>query len=540
MKRNYKIGLIVVGLLALGSAMLIVGLRNEVDPLWVMTDVVLDDQIEFVAEVPGKINALYNRIHHLSDSNTKGSTILATPFPLTKSYSAWEQAVDFSSQQKSVLFTSVSGIGSSTFLERMTHFLASGTDNIIKVKCAPNFELLLHQEFIGYFDRGNFVPGKLLDFLRQAKEHPQENFVLFIDDLDKINPESFWGPYLWDILERRGDKTRLGDMEVSFPENVLMLSAISGTGKSLSNQHFRRIGSILPLIPDAGELVSYLHSERHKLSALNDSISIVHLAFLNDRSKVKSFVYSFQKINKIIDDEIGSSFQLGQWSNIRNLYRSEDPIGEMIRTYTNHINGLLPDRNLKPEYFDEVIYAIEHHGKQSGSSPVARFFDMLEDKGYLTEFVVGLSFIFITTFYSLMIYRRRGRRVREQLTKVAGLVRDYEDLRIDFDDALDRMEVIKREIDALTLRRKLNFEEANFLYQFQADKKQEILAAKNGVDHFNMLVNTFMDDNILTLQEYNKLNEFLQKIRTKIGEKSYQANLQFIEQLYKEAGGDET
>ncbi len=516
--------------------LLSLGLRNEVDPLWHETNILLDKKVEFVVDVPDKIDELYNNIHQIKENKSTGSEILSNPFPLTKSYQEWENVVISVLQNKSVLFTSVSGIGASTFLERLTTFIASDNHNIITVKCAPNFELLLHQEYIGYFEKGDFIPGKILIFLEKARLIPSENFVIFIDELDKINPESFWGPYLWDILEKRGDKTKLGNTEVSFPENVFILSTITGTGKSLSNQHFRRIGTIYPLIPSPEELISYLESEKEKFILREDSLSVAYASYLNDRVKLKSFVYSFLKINKIIDDQIGSSFQLGQWSNIRNLYRTTDPISQMIQTYTSHINGLLPEKNIKIDFFDDVNYAIENNGKQAESSPLHRFFDMLEDKGFLTEFVVGLSFITITALSSLIIYRRRGRRLKEQLKKFAMVMHDYDNLKIDHDEVLVKIEEIKKDIDNLTLSRKLNFEEANFLYQFQADKKQEILASKNGVDHFNMLVNTFMEDNVLTLQEFTKLNEFLRKIRPKIGENTFQANLRYIEQLYRTSG----
>jgi hypothetical protein len=80
------------------------------------------------------------------------------------------------------------------------------------------------------------------------------------------------------------------------------------------------------------------------------------------------------------------------------------------------------------------------------------------------------------------------------------------------------------------LKRTLNYTEALYVMGFIEDKVKRIEFARNTSETFLELMNTFMDDGILTDKEQQKLMQFLKSIRNKIPDSEYQ---KFVEEVNK-------
>ena len=76
----------------------------------------------------------------------------------------------------------------------------------------------LHKKYIGREDEKNqFHPGLLLDFWKRCQQNPQQKFVCVIDNFDKINPETFFGPELWEHMSSTKEAAVLGGKNIDIP-----------------------------------------------------------------------------------------------------------------------------------------------------------------------------------------------------------------------------------------------------------------------------------------------------------------------------------
>ena len=72
------------------------------------------------------------------------------------------------------------------------------------------------------------------------------------------------------------------------------------------------------------------------------------------------------------------------------------------------------------------------------------------------------------------------------------------------------------------MRRKLNYTEGLYFLAFVEDKAKRIDFARNVSENFLELFNAFMEDNVLTENEYQKLGMFLESIKHKIPAEIYE------------------
>ena len=138
----------------------------------------------------------------------------------------------------------------------------------------------------------------------------------------------------------------------------------------------------------------------------------------------------------------------------------------------------------------------------------------------------------LTFFRGLWVFRRSELIIRRYGERTQDVFTDFEQQTISADTAARRLEEIKREVDHLVMRRQLNYTEGLYFLAFIEDKVKRIEFARNVSQNFLELFNAFMEDGVLTENEYQKLRQFLETIRHKIPIDIYEQFNKKVEQTY--------
>ena len=516
----------IVGSLILIGGLVFLGTRNQLDPNWIALDQKLDQQY-FTLDIAQ--DSLFQLLQTVQGDNVTKDDVkerIANPFLPTMEFQKFQFYVQEVLKEKFTVFTSISGSGTSTLTDRLAKFIATKESNILRAVGTPNFDLIYHHRFIGEERNGKFQRGELLEFFDKCNARPDENFVFVFDDIDKIEPETFFGPLFWYKLYQPEFELNLHGETIEIPENFYMISVghIKPTAKViLTDDHFRRLGKNYQMQPNQKELILFLQS---KLAAEGKKLSNFRPA--------KELVYSFSKLNELISKDYNGSYCIGQWSPIRKLY-GEGQLDEVLDYAAFHVNAFNPRKEIKKSsFFSSINYTIENDGKMRSSNFFSRQFKTLEEKGFLTEFIVGLSFIVFSAIFSLLIFRRREKIISQQIKKVEELFNQFENKSRDYDVISKEIFDVKRKVDELALNKKINYEEATFFYQYFYDKSRKVEIAKEAYHHFNDLVEVSLEDGILSEYEYQKLLNFLRRIKARIGREDYLNFQNEIERIYKE------
>lgn len=510
MKKKYGI----LSIILLGIAVfLFLGSRNEVDPSWIEMDAKLDAQYLTLAEANDSVKLLFEEIHDKEATQRDIANRLANPFVPSVQFSKFQYYTREVAQNKFAVFSSVIGSGTSTLIDRLARFIATDESHMLRVFGAVNFDMEYHRQFIGEEVNGEWKQGLLLDFFERCLENPDERFVMVFNDIHKIEPETFFGQKLWYKLYDRKVPTQIGGKTIVIPPNFHMISVahvIPNAKVLLTEDHYRRIGKLYRIEPDDTELIFYLRGK------LNDEQQ-----HLSESPKAKPFVYIFNRANQIISDKFNKSYTVGQWSNLRKLY-DENDMRPLFDYFVAHVNSFAPRNEMVRADLKPIEYAVKNEGKLSGSNFFSTQFKNLEEKGFLTEFIVGLSFIIISALSSFFIFKRREKIISEQIVMVNKLFREFESKTKDYDTISNEIDDIKHSVDHLALKKKISYEEATFFYQYFYDKTRRIEIAKEARNHFEDLIYVSLDDGVLSDREHQKLLEFLNRIKTRIGETDYQ------------------
>jgi len=320
----------------------------------------------------------------------------------------------------------------------------------------------------------------------------------------------------------------VGGLAVAPPANCHIFSVTHlGPGSLIefNGEHFKRLGSQYILEPNASELIEYL---RRKWLGSSDSIRAAAVA---DTGKMQQFLYYFLKTNQLLCDRYGTGYQLGQGSNARDFFLEQD-LPELKNAYLNHLNAFQPDNQLLPKDFRPMDYAVRTGGLEKNSSFLDRQIAMLHDTGYFVEISIVAATALLTFLAGWWVFRRREQLIRHYGERAHQVYVGFETQVISADVAARRLEEIKNEVDNLVMRRRLNYTEGLYFLAFVEDKVKRIEFAKNVSQTFLELFNAFMEDDVLTESEYTKLRQFLQSIRHKIPEETYEQFRAKVEQTY--------
>lgn len=523
------------------ALLLWMGLRNQTDPLWTETDTLLHTPTLLVGDAVDSLQHLFAEVHHLPKPTRSGDSSalrhIMYDYSPTIEWHKFAETVRQLQKKRFMVISGVTGVGSTSLSIRVARLFARSKAQLMEIKCAPQFDLEYHKKYIGWEHAdGKFEQGKLLQFWDRCRQNPNQPFIAVIDNFDKINPETFFGPEIWEILNDRTTSAVVGGRGISIPENFYMISATHlgpGSHVDLNEEHFKRIGRLHIVGPSTRELLARLEQKASDLKAMpyRHAADEKKLAALQDTAQLLPYLFAFQKANSIVQKLYSDGYQLGQSSNVKDYFRKED-YPELKKTFVNHVNAFHPARPLVPDDFDDLDYTIKHHGRQHGTNFFARQIQFLQDTGYLVEITVVASTALLTALIGWWVFRNRELLIRSYGDRVRELFIQFERQEISADQAAFHMEEIKKEVDQLVVRRKLNYTEGLYFLAFIEDKVKRIEFAKNVSENFLDLFDSFMEDNYLSENEYLKIKQFLMSMRHKLPEEVFNQFLQKTEDTY--------
>ena len=558
---RYKTRLL-LALIPLSIWLLFRGFRNEKDPIWAQTTDLLRSTPLLLDKATDSLRLLYNGFHakKLPEDDLLPLRRISDPYVPTMTYEKFRYYFTKVTEQKFAIIAGVTGSGNSTLVDRMANLMAD-SGNKMQILCAPQFDLELNKRYIGRLENNVFQKGELLKFWDNCRARPSEKFVCVIDNFDKINPETLFGPELWQRLDDPKFVVAFGKDTIKIPDNFYLLCIThAGVGQKIemNNEHFKRFGGQIILPPTAEELVLGFKAKKKEVEKdlpkkkatlestdktppqYNDLKKEVakleaQSAALNDTANLQKVVYFFEKANAVISEKYGSSYQLGQWSDARKQFQAKD--FETLQTlFLGHVNSLKPPKEMRLSDFDGLTYATKNDGSIANSSPVFKAADRLAELGFASELGVAGSFALISGVVGWWYFRRRHRFIKEFTKKIYDLMDDFAARRRSYDQIVADLGVIKRDFDNLVLEQKVNYNEAAFFYGFLEDKTKLVQMAREVNEVFLKLMDVFLEDNVLSESENDKLNQFLESIRYKISTPQYYEYKNQIEKAYQQFG----
>lgn len=179
-----------------------------------------------------------------------------------------QEAIDLLNDRPQLIFYGPPGTGKTFLAQAIAKHVAG--DNVRLVQFHPAYS---YEDFFeGYRPQegGGFQlrPGPLRKVVSQAKEHPQDAFVLIIDEINRGNLAKVFGE-LYFLLEYRMENVELlyTDEEFNLPENVFIIGTMNTADRSIAlvDSAMRRRFSFLPLHPSeeptSGILRSWLAAQ---------------------------------------------------------------------------------------------------------------------------------------------------------------------------------------------------------------------------------------------------------------------------------------
>ena len=510
------------------------GCRNQPDPLWIESGRLLRAPSELIAEVPDSIQSLYCQIHRTAyrQGDTTGIHLVSQPSLSNIEWTEFRKLATAISQadKRRIVISGVTGTGSTKQAKRASSLVAGTYDRVLQIDCAPQFDLDYHKKYIGVEDeKGQFQPGELLQFWLRCEQNPNQTFVAVIDNFDKINPETFWGPALWEALSSKNPEAEIGGHTYRFPKNFYLVSITHlgpGSQVEFNEEHFKRLGKQYILPPNPLELLAVMRLMQQKTDLNPNQARAVR-----DVAETRRYLFYFLKINQLLRDKYGDGYQMGQGTGLRELFSDADR-PELKQTVLNHLNALHPEHPMTLDDFDAIDATIESDGLAPSTSLVARQIQFLHDTGYFVEITMVATTALLTALVGWWVFRRREQLIRLYGEQAREVYDSFEKQIMSAEAAARRLEEIKNEVDRLVLKRKLGYTEGLYFLAFIEDKVKRIEFARNVSENFLELFNAFMEDNVLTEGEYLKLRQFLQSIRHKIPVESYEAFNRKVEETY--------
>ena len=557
-KRNYN-WLPYVIIIPLSIGFLYWGFKNEKDPYWDELDVLLKKDYQTLDNSKDSIQSMYNAFHKIEmpTNDSLQTQLISKPFHPTMEFSKLKEYFGIFKDKHSCMFSAVTGSGNTTLVDRIANLIASKPENKMVVLCAPQFDLEFNKKYIGYVENNRLVRGDLVKFWDKCRERPNEKFVCVIDKIDKINPETFFGPELWEHLDDPKAKTIYGKDTVMVPTNFYLICITQlGVGQrvELSNEHLRRLGGMIQIPVHPNELILFLRGKRREV---DKDLAIKKEAFqqnpqseilkteiknleeqwkaLHDTTHIKKMVYFFAKANELIISKYSYGHQIGQWSDIRKNFLHKD-FDNIPRLMMANVNAYRPAAQMKNSDFDDIMYQVSNNGSIPNTSPIGKTSQTLMALGFASELGVAGTFALISGLFGWFYFRKRHQYIKEFTTRVYNTMEDFEHRRKSYDEILGEINLTKREFDDLVLNQKINYNEASFFYGFLEDKTSYIEVAREINGTFLKLMDAFLDDNILTETEYLKLNQFLESIKFRISTPQYVTYKEEIEKVHKQYG----
>jgi hypothetical protein len=555
--RIFKSNWVLFLLIPLSIVLLYKGFRNDKDPLWYELDARISKHFVTLDNSLDSIQALHDTFQGATSiDDSLAYKLMAKPFMPTMEYAKLKEYFSLFFDRREAIFSAVTGSGNTTLVDRIANLIATKPENKMVIICAPQFDVEYNRKYIGYFQEEQFIKGDLLKLWDKCLKNPKEKYVCMIDNIDKINPETFFAN-IWPKLDDPKMKVILGKDTIVKPSNFYLLSITqTGVGQKieLTNEHIKRLGGMLRLPIHPNELILGFKDKRlevekdlaekkknitHNASSETLQKDIVklenQLVALKDTPQLKRLIYFFIKSNEMIEANYSYGHQIGQWSDIRKNFMAKD-FEKVKDIFINHVNAYRPAKELKKTDFEAIEYAMNNEGAIPNSSPIWRTCSKLADMGFASELGVAGSFALISGIFGWFYLRRRKEYITIYTEKIYHLMDDFEKRTKDYEEILGELNKTKREFDALVLQQKINYNEAAFFYGFIADKTRTIESANEINSSFLKLMDAFLEDNELSESEYAKLLHFLESIRHRIATPQYLQYKSDIEKIYQQYG----
>lgn len=174
-----------------------------------------------------------------------------------------QECIDLLSDRPQLIFYGPPGTGKTYLAQAIGKHLAG--DNVRLVQFHPAYS---YEDFFeGYRPQadGGFAlkPGPLRKIVSQAKENPNDPYVLIIDEINRGNLAKVFGE-LYFLLEYRTENVELlyADEEFNLPENVFIIGTMNTADRSIAlvDAAMRRRFSFLPLHPSEAPTSGILRS----------------------------------------------------------------------------------------------------------------------------------------------------------------------------------------------------------------------------------------------------------------------------------------
>ena len=531
------------------------GFKNEKDPYWTELDKLLTKKYVTLDNSTDSIIALYSQFQDEKPVNdTTVLNLIRKPFMPTMEFVKLKEFFSIFQDKRSTIFSAVTGSGNTTLVDRIANLIAAKAENKMTILCAPQFDLLYNKKYMGYFEGDKFVKGELLKFWDKCKQNSKEKYVCVIDNIDKINPETFFGPEIWQKLDDPKMSVQLANETITMPPNFYMLSITqSGVGQKieLTNEHLKRLGGMMLLPIHPNELILFLKSKKEEVQKdlgkkqgidpqtdeiKKDIVKLqAQLNALNDTANVKRMVYFFKKSNEMIVEKYSHGHQIGQWSDIRKNFLQKD-FENIKKIFISHVNAYRPNKELKNDDFEDILYTIKNDGSIPNTSPIWKTVGKLTEMGFASELGVAGSFALISGIFGWFYFRKRHLHMKDFTQRIYDLMARFEQKEVNYDQIIGEISAIKREFDNLVLDQKINYNEAAFFYGFLEDKTSFIEVAREVNESFLKLMDAFLEDKVLSNSEYTKLNQFLEDIRHRISTVQYVTYKDEIERVHQQFG----
>jgi hypothetical protein len=509
------------------------GSRHKSDPFWFNLDtllvsnnipnpaIIISDDVKqkfklvtFTSKL-SSIDSDFSSFHKNTSDVQSAEDLFLKPFPPTWEYKKFTYYLTPLLKSKKIIISGVTGAGKSTLIDKLSKYITGNESRIFKLNCTEKMEVEYHKQWVGTRDGGKFIKGKLLEIYEQCRKETNNNFVLVIDDFDKIYPSTFFGSEIWNEMDSPSDKNVIdGYGEVSIPDNFYLIS-VTHTGVSnvieLNNEHFRRLGESFPLNADMNELLLYI-MERSQKKKLN-----------LDYNHTKRILYSYYKINKLIEEKYGNDYSLGQWSTVKSYLKPED-FNKFVKTFIEHVNAFKPKEELTLSNLSPIEYTVKNNGLLDDSSFFDDTYIYLLKTGLFSEIVVALMAALISGILGWVFFQKKKKLLDQFQFEVFAIAEDFRQEKITYDDAMMQAVAKKRLLEELILKKKIKYEEITFLFMFideQITKIGDMNKMSSVTREFNTTFDEFMKDGVLDEDEYIKLKKFLENLRPAISPEIY-------------------
>ncbi len=509
-----------------------IGTYDQYDTLWIEAGKIAEQRCLLLQDVPDSLQQLFCTWHKKKyrAQDSTALRILSYPALSNIDWSTFRNLCAYAMRHRNVVVMGVTGVGSTKQARHLARLLAGRPENILDIECAPQYDLDFHKKYIGQEQDGHFQPGQLLRFWEHCSRHPKQHFAVVIDNFDKINPETFFGPALWEALSSSTSRqTVVYGYPVVVPENCALISVTHfgpGGVVEFSGEHFKRLGRPFLLKPNPRELRETLYRK------WNNSSDTARTNFVRSPSRMQAHIYYFLKANQIIAQRYGEAYQLGQGTAVREFFL-ESEREELQRSFLDHIAALSLANPLTAEDLKTIEVTIRQGGRAPNSSFFDRLYQLLQATGYFVEITMVVSTALLTFLIGWWVFRRRERLIRFYGEQAKEIFEHFDRQIISADIATQRLEAIKAQVDAIVRRRRLNYTEGLYLLSFIEDKAKRIEFSRNVSQNFVELFNAFMEDNVLSRSEYLRLRQFLQFIRHRIPAEAYEQFFQKVEEAYR-------